>query len=160
MAKGKKNKANSAPAFDNRRARFDYEILDTLEVGIALLGSEVKALRLGRCSLAEGYVAVEGFPPSLFMHSVNIGQYPPAGPFQHDPVRVRRLLAHRSEIEKLARQVEVKGMTLVPLRMYFKGPVVKVQIGVARGKAQHDKRHAIRERENLREYQRTMSRRV
>ena len=98
----KKKKANPAPTIENRRARHDYEILETLECGIALLGSEVKSVRDGKVSLAEGYVRVQQTPPALFLHSVNIAEYGPAGPTAHQPTRTRTLLAHKREIDNLA----------------------------------------------------------
>lgn len=156
MAKRTSNK--QLPRIENRKARHDYFIADTLEVGIALEGSEVKAIREGNASLAEGYVSVTAEPPGLTLHAVNIGKYGPAGPLQHQQVRDRALLAHKREILRIARQVDQKGMTIVPLRMYFKGGLIKVEIGVARGKASHDKRRAIAERESARELQRAMSR--
>lgn len=155
MAK-KKDKGNT-PTIENRRARYDYFIEDTLEVGISLLGSEVKSIRDGGCSLAEGYVTAEAEPLSLSLHSINIARYDPAGPIQHDPRRVRRLLAHKSEIRRLARQVDQKGITIVPLSLYFKGGIVKIKIGLARGKQRHDKRASIADRESERDLRREMS---
>lgn len=157
MAKNKSNKKRPLPTFENRRARHDYFIEDTLECGIVLTGSEVKAIREGDASIAEGFITVETEPPSLSMHQTQIGIYPPAGANQHAPKRIRRLLATRREVEKLARAVEQKGITVVPLRMYFKGSLIKVQIGIAKGKAQHDKRRAIAERQTKRELDRAMS---
>src|SRR5213592_1283606 len=104
MAKKKKDK-NQAPTIENRRARHDYHISDTLETGVMLEGSEVKSVRAGKVSLAEGYVRVQENPPGLFLHGVNIGEYGPAGPRGHPAVRIRKLLAHKREIAKLARQV-------------------------------------------------------
>lgn len=160
----KKDKKSDSPVIENRKARFDYHILDTLEVGIALRGSEVKSVRDGHISLTEGYVRLETQPPCLYLHGVNIQEYAPAGPQgnkrQHHPTRSRVLLAHKREILKLARQVEQKGMTIVPLKMYFKDGFAKVLIGLAEGKATHDKRQAISERQAKRDIARAMSRRV
>ena len=109
MAKsGKHHKKSDTPTIENRRARHDYFISDTLEVGIRLVGTEVKAVRDGKASLKEGYVSVEN--GQLTLHNVNIGEYPPAGQLQHAMVRRRRLLAHRREIKRLARQVEQRGV--------------------------------------------------
>lgn len=159
MAKKKKPKTNE-PTILNRRARHDYTITDTLEVGIRLLGSEVKSVRDGRVSLAEGYVKVQQFPLRLELHSVNISEYPPAGGLQHKPGSVRQLLAHKREIARLAKDVETKGVTVVPLKMYFKNGFVKLEIGVGVGRSAHDKRNAIGERESRREIQRAMSKRM
>lgn len=160
MAKKKKDKSDS-PSFENRRARHEYFIEDTLEAGIALQGSEVKAIRDGRCSIGEGYISVEEHPAlRLMMHQVDIGAYQPSGALNHRPKRDRQLLAHRREILKLARQVEQKGVTLVPLKLYFVNGRAKVLVGLARGKQAHDKRHAIAERDVKRELQRAMSRKM
>ncbi len=159
----KRKDDSPGPQIENRRARFDYEIIETLEVGIALRGSEVKSIRNGRASLAEGYVRATSAPPSLVLHSMSIDEYGPGGPLggvgQHKMTRARPLLAHRREILKLARQTEAKGMTIVPLKLYFKRGWAKVLIGLARGRSKHDKRRAIGEREAKREITRAMSRR-
>jgi SsrA-binding protein len=149
-----------SPTIENRRARHDYAIADTLEVGVALRGTEVKSVRQGRVSLAEGYVRVQADPPALTLLGVNIAEYPPAGAQQHPPTRGRRLLAHRREILRLARDVEHKGVTVVPLKMYFRNGYAKVLIGVGRGRARHDKRRAIAEREHRRDIDRALSRRA
>lgn len=158
MAKHKKDKSAS-PTIENRRARHDYHIGDTLEVGIRLVGTEVKAVRDGNVSLGEGYVSIRGEPPELSLHNVSIGEYAPAGAMQHALSRTRRLLAHKQEIKRLARQMDQKGMTLVPLKLYFKDGWAKLLIGVGTGKAQFDKRQAIKERDNKRGLQRLMSQR-
>lgn len=157
MAKNKKKSKQGPPSFNNRRALYDYFIEDTLEVGIVLAGSEVKAIREGSCSLKEGYISVDMDPPRLTLHQVDIGPYQPAGALNHRPKQDRMLLAKKREIVKLARQVDQKGVTLVPLELYFAHGLAKVKLAVARGKAQHDKRRAIAERENKRELQRAMS---
>lgn len=158
MAKQKKK--NPTPVIENRRARHDYHIGDTLEVGIVLLGSEVKAVRDSNVSIAEGYVTATEEPLGLALHSVNIGPYGPSGPLSHPPVRVRELLAHKREIVKLARQVAQKGVTIVPLKMYFKDGFAKLLIGVGTGKSRYDKRDAIAKRETDRDIQRAMSKRM
>ncbi|HVP74052.1 MAG TPA: SsrA-binding protein SmpB [Phycisphaerales bacterium] len=150
------------PVIENRKARHDYFIEETLECGIELLGTEVKAVRLGLVSLGEGYVHAEAAPgsrPTLTLYSVHIGEYAPAGAArQHVPQRERRLLAHKREIRKLALRTAVKGLTLVPLKMYFVRGRAKLLIGVARGKQKADKRQSIAEREHRRDMDRAMSR--
>tara|TARA_R110000744_G_scaffold220654_2_gene339471 strand:- start:121 stop:609 length:489 start_codon:yes stop_codon:yes gene_type:complete len=160
MAKKNKKSKTNTPVYDNRRARHDYFIEDTMEVGIVLEGSEVKSIRDGNCSLKEGFITVDLEPPRLTLHQIDIPPYQPAGALNHRPKRDRILLAKKREIEKLARSVDVKGVTLVPLKLYFSGAHAKILLGVARGKAQHDKRHAIADRENQRDMQRAMSQRM
>lgn len=159
MAKRKKDKT-SEPTIENRKARHDYEISDTLECGIVLFGSEVKSIRDGRVSLGEGYVRVQEDPPELWLHSVNVDEYAPASHQQHKMGRAKKLLAHKREILKIYRQVQAKGMSVVPLRMYFKDGRVKVLIGVGLGRKQFDKRQAIQNREMKREMDRAMSKRM
>jgi len=156
----KRKKKTDTPTIKNRRARFEYHIHDTLEVGVKLQGSEVKSVRDGNVSLAEGFVRVEPSPLSLWLHGVTIGEYQPAGPLGHKPTRVRKLLAHRREIEKLQKEVDRKGITLVPLEMYFKNGFAKLRIGVGEGKRRADKRRAIAERDAKRDLQRAVSRRM
>lgn len=192
MPKGKsaKPKSDAGTVIDNRRARFDYAVLDTVEVGMVLRGSEVKSIRDGKMSLAEGYVRVEwgtlrgaaprgketakpgakktaprrSYEPGLYLHGVNIGEYAPAGPSgssaQHKPTRVRTLLAHKRELERMAREVLLKGCTLVPLKVYFKNGVAKLLVGIAKSKTHEDKRESIAKRDAQRDIQRAMSRRV
>lgn len=155
MARPKKDP--NERTIENRRARHDYNILDTLEVGIVLGGTEVKGVRGGEVSLAEGFVRVNEEPPSLLLYQVSIGEYKPAGQNQHKLSRPRTLLAHKREIRKLARQVMQKGVTIVPLKLYFKNGYAKLLIGVAEGKTSHDKRDTIRERETRRDIDRAMS---
>lgn len=158
--KGKKSGSGGSPTIENRRARHEYFIDDTLEVGIKLQGSEVKSIRAGNCSIAEGYVTAQAEPVRLTLHGINVGQYGPAGPSQHPAVRNRALLAHKREIVKLARQVDQKGVTIVPLKLYFKNGMAKLLIGVARGKRAHDKRKSIADRDAKRDIQRAMSRKA
>jgi len=150
------------PVIENRKARHDYFIEETLECGIELLGTEVKSVRLGLVSLGEGYVRAEAGPrqrPALILHSVHIGEYPPAGAArQHAPQRDRRLLAHKREIRKLAARTALRGITLIPLKMYFVRGRAKLLIGVAKGKQKADKRQSIAEREHRRDMDRAMSR--
>jgi SsrA-binding protein len=135
----------------NRRARHDYEILDTFEAGIALRGSEVKTLREGRASLQDAYAAVDGGEVILHMQ---IPTYSHTGYDGHEPTRPRKLLLHRKEIEQLNRRVAERGLTLVPLRLYFKQHLVKVELAVARGRRAYDKRQAIAKRDAAREMDR------
>ncbi|MBL8963198.1 MAG: SsrA-binding protein SmpB [Phycisphaeraceae bacterium] len=155
----RKDAANPERTIENRKARHDYHILDTLECGIALRGSEVKSVRAGRISISEGFCRVEGDPPQLVMFQTTIEPYGPAGALQHSRGRGRLLLAHRREIRKLQRQIEQKGMTIVPLRLYFKNGFAKILVGVAKGKAAHDKRQTIAKRESDRDIARAMSKR-
>lgn len=134
---------------ENRKAFHDYHILETYEAGVALLGTEVKAIREGRVNLRDSYASV--LRGEAFLHNVNISPYSHRGYADHEPLRQRKLLLHKNEILKLTGKVAEKGMTLVPLRMYFKDGRVKVAIGVARGKKEYDKRETIKQREVDRE---------
>jgi len=154
----KKKKKSGASTIENRKARCDYHIDRTLEVGIALRGTEVKAAREGKVSLAEGYVRAESDPPSLTLHSVHIAEYPPAGPMQHEPTRTRKLLAHRKELRALAKECQARGVPIVPLKFYFKEGWAKLLVGVAIGKKKADKRAAIADREAKRDIERALSR--
>jgi SsrA-binding protein len=148
------------PVIENRQARHDYAIEDTLECGIELLGTEIKSVRASKVSLAEGYVSAQAEPPALSLHSVHIAEYPPAGKAaQHPPVRVRRLLAHKKEIRKLAEQVKKKGVTIVPLKIYFKDGRAKLLVGIGVGRKAADKRQAIAAREMKRDIERAMHKR-
>lgn len=158
----KKKDKSPAPKIVNRKARHDYELLEKLEVGIALQGSEVKAIRDGRVSLGEGYVTAESTPRlALTVHNIDIGEYAPAASTQHRPKRTRTLLAHKKEIERLATAVQAKGLTIVPLEMYFSGRgQVKLLIALAKGRGHADKREAIAKRDMERDLRRAMSKRV
>lgn len=133
----------------NRKARRDYTILDTIEAGIVLKGAEVKSLRAGGGSLAGSYAVVGG--GEVWLHGLNINPYDPGSPYSPDPRRTRKLLLHRREITRLASAVAVKGQTLVPLRIYLQGGLVKVELGTGKGKKTYDKRQTIRERETERD---------
>ena len=135
----------------NRRARHDYEILDTVEAGIVLKGSEVKTLREGKASLQDAYAEVQGGEVVLHMR---IPAYSHTGYEGHEPSRPRKLLLHRKQIEQLARRVNERGLTLVPLRLYFRSQLVKVELGVARGKRAYDKRQSLAKRDAQREMDR------
>jgi SsrA-binding protein len=143
------NSQQSDVIASNRKASFDYEILETFEAGIALLGPEVKSLREGRANLADAYATVRR-GEVLLMH-LHISPYAQAGRDNPDPRRDRRLLLHRAEIRRLTGKVAERGFTLIPLRLYWKDGRAKVELGLARGKRRHDKREAIRRRESDRE---------
>jgi SsrA-binding protein len=138
----------------NRRARHEYHIEETFEAGIALLGSEVKALRQGKANLKDSYGRLEG--NEVWLWNAHISPYGPASQFGHEPTRTRKLLLHRGEISRLNGKVKERGLTLIPLRLYFKNGRAKVELGLARGKKQYDKREAIKEREIRREMDRAM----
>jgi SsrA-binding protein len=158
--KGKKGKAGKEPTIENRRARHDYFIEDTLECGIQLVGTEVKSIRQGQVSLGEGYIRATESPLALTAYGIHIAEYPPAGEHrQHAPARARPLLAHRRQIRKLAARTRDRGTTLVPLKMYFVDGRVKLLIGVARGRRRTDKREEITKRETKREMERATSKR-
>lgn len=160
MAKGRKKTDPDAVVIENRRARHDYLIGDTLECGIRLLGTEVKSIRDGRASLAEGWVRADLDPLRLGLHGVHVAEYSPAGPHrQHEPLRVRPLLAHRKEIRELAKAQDAEGSTLVPLKIYFKEGRAKLLIGVAEGRKKADKRQDIAAKEAQRDIERALRRR-
>jgi SsrA-binding protein len=154
MAKtrGGKRKVGGGDVASNRYASYRYELLERLECGIELRGTEVKALRSSGAQLKEGYVAIHD--GQVWLHGVHIPPYGPAARENHEPERDRRLLAHRGEIERLAAKVSERGLTLVPTRMYFKGGRAKVEIALARGRDLYDKREAIKEREMKRDMER------
>jgi len=141
---------------ENRRAHFDYHIEETFEAGIALLGTEVKSLRLGQCSIAEAYIGPKGNDIALF--NCYIGEYQQAGHhLQHEPRRIRTLLLHRKQINKLVGSVTREGYTIAPIKMYFDGKGrAKLLIGLAKGKKNYDKREDIKKRDWGREKQRLM----
>lgn len=136
----------------NRRARFEYEILDSYEAGIVLKGSEVKSLRVGKANLQDAYALVKD--GEVWLMNMHISPYEQANQFNHDPIRTRKLLLTKAEISKLYTKANEKGLTLVPLKCYFKKGIVKVELGVAKGKKLHDKRESIKERDVEREMRR------
>ena len=140
----------------NRQARHRYNFLETWEAGIMLTGTEVKSLRDGKATIKDGYAAVRD--GEVWLHNMHIPPYGPAARENHEPERPRKLLMHRREIERLIGKTREKGLTLIPTRMYFKGPHAKVEIALARGKDVGDKRRAIKEREMKREMERAMRR--
>lgn len=137
---------------NNKKAYHDYFIEDAYEAGIALHGTEVKSLRMGKCSIKESFVRVEN--GEVFIYGMNISPYEKGNIFNKDPLRVRKLLLHKSEIRKLLGKTKEKGMTLVPLKVYFKDSLVKVEIGLAKGKKLYDKRQDIAKKDQQREAQR------
>ena len=134
---------------DNRKAFHDYHVLDTWEAGVALLGTEIKAIREGRVNLRDSYARLEN--GEIWLLNVHISPYSHTGYAHHDERRQRKLLLHKHEIMKLAGRVQEKGLTLVPLQLYFKGGRLKVGLGLVKGKQEHDKRETIRRREIDRE---------
>lgn len=134
---------------NNKKAYFDYFIEDKYEAGIALHGTEVKSLRMGKCSIKESYIRIEN--GEVFIYNMHISPYEKGNIFNKDPLRVRKLLMHRQEINKIAGRVTQKGYTLVPLQVYFKGSLVKVEVGLARGKKLYDKREDIAKKDQRRE---------
>ena len=158
---GNSKSTNSTPVIENRKARHEYHIRETVEVGIVLHGSEVKSLRGGQASLAEGWIRASEKPLQLTLHSVHIAEYPHAAEaHQHDPNRTRSLLAHKREIIKLAAFTHSKGQTLIPLKIYFANNKAKVLIGLAMGKRKSDKRQDLAKRAATREMQRAMKKRM
>jgi SsrA-binding protein len=151
MAK-KKRKVDPGDVASNRRARHKYELLDRFECGIELQGSEVKSLREGKAQIGDAYAAIEA--GEVWLRGAHIPPYGPASIENHEPERPRKLLLHRYEIDRLEARSQRKGLTLVPTRIYFKGPKAKVEIALARGKEQRDRRREIRDRDVQREVER------
>ena len=149
-----KEKAEQQVVARNRRARHEYQILDTFEAGIALLGPEVKSLRNGKASLADGYGVIRR--GEVFLVNVHIGPYEKAWRENAEPRRERKLLLHRAEISRLEGKVAERGLTLIPLQLYFKSGRAKVELGLCRGKSRYDKRESIRRRETERDLQREL----
>ena len=137
---------------NNKKAYHDYFILDTYEAGIALHGTEVKSLRMGKCSIKESFIRIEN--GEVFVYGMHVSPYEKGNIFNKDPMRVKKLLLHKSEINKLLGKIKEKGMSLVPLKVYFKGSLVKVEIGLAKGKKLYDKRDDIAKKDQQRETQR------
>ena len=155
MAKKSKRKAAAGDVATNRQAGFRYEFLDKLEAGIQLQGTEVKSVREGGVQLKDSYAAIRD--GELWLHNAHIAPYAPASRENHEPERARKLLLHRHEIERLVGSTAEKGLTLVPTRMYFKGPRAKVEIALARGKDFADKRRALKDRDQRREIDRALA---
>ncbi len=141
----------------NRRARYDYHIEDVLEAGLVLTGTEVKSLRAGRASLTDGFGQISD--SEVWLHGVHIPEYTQGTWTNHEPRRIRKLLLHRNEIDRLARTTAERGLTLIPLSLYFKDGKVKVELALARGKRTYDKRHDLAQRDAAREVDRALRRR-
>jgi len=157
MSKRSESRDGTQPIAQNRRARHDYSVLDTVEAGLVLQGSEVKSLRLGQVQLADAYARVTG--DELWLEGVHIAPYQFAnGVGAHEPDRRRKLLLHREEIDRLEARVAQERLTLVPLRLYFRDGRVKVELGLAKGRQKADKRQAIAERDSKREIERALGR--
>jgi SsrA-binding protein len=154
MAKSRKRKAAPGDVATNRQASFRYNLLERFEAGIILTGTEVKSLRQGNAQLKDAYAVVRG--GEVWLLGMYIAPYGPASRANHDPERPRKLLLHRSEIERLVGRTQERGLTLVPTRIYFAGSRAKVELALARGKDIYDKRETIRRRETQREIQREL----
>lgn len=140
----------------NRRALHDYEVLERFEAGLALMGSEIKSIRQGRVQLREAYARPER--RELWLWNAHISPYPPAGPFGHEATRRRKLLLHKTQIRQLSKAVEEQGLTLIPLRLYLKDGIAKVELALVRGRKRYDKRAVIAERDAQRDIARALRR--
>jgi SsrA-binding protein len=158
MAKKGKRKAAPGDVATNRRARHKYEFIETYEAGLELVGSEVKSLRDGKAQLADAYAVVND--GEVWLRNLHIPPYPPASHQNHEPERPRKLLLHRHEIERLIGRTQQKGLTLIPSRIYFKGPWAKVELALARGKEGRDRRREIADRDVRREVERDFKQRL
>lgn len=138
----------------NRKARHDYEIIDTYETGIVLKGTEIKSIRLGKANLKDSYGIVRN--NEVFLLNMHISKYENGNIFNHDEVRTRKLLLHKKEIRKIKNNLELKGYTLVPLKLYFKNGKVKILLGIARGKKTYDKREDLKKKDMLRNMQKEL----
>ena len=147
-----KKKTDGKMIANNKKAYHDYFILDTYEAGISLAGTEVKSLRMGKCSIKESFIRIEN--GEVWIYGMHISPYEKGNIFNKDPLRVKKLLLHKSEIRKLRGKIAEKGYTLVPLKVYFKNSLVKVEIGLARGKKLYDKRQDIAKKDQRREAER------
>lgn len=155
MGKGKKKKHPGDQLLaENRRARFEYHVLEEVEAGIMLLGSEVKSIREGKLSLNEAFCQFKG--GELYLMQAHVAEYPLAHRRNHEPLRPRKLLLHRRELDRLEQSTKLDGVTIVPLAIYIKDRRIKLQIGLAKGKKLHDKRAATKERDQKREMQRAL----
>ena len=150
MAEGLKLIAN------NKKAYYDYFILEKFETGIELFGTEVKSVRMGQCSIKESWIQI--IKGEVFVMGMHINPYEKGNIFNKDPLRVRKLLMHRREIDKLTGKLKEKGLTLVPLRVYFKGSLVKLEIGLAKGKKNYDKRESMAKKDQQREMEKAIKR--
>ena len=137
---------------NNKKAYHDYFVLEEFEAGIELFGTEVKSLRLGQCSVKEAWVDIKD--GEVFINQMHINPYEKGNIFNKDPLRVRKLLLHKQEIRRLIGKIKEKGLTLIPLKVYFKGSLVKVQIGLCQGKKKYDKREALAKKDAMRDLER------
>ena len=153
----RKRKAAAGDVATNRRARHKFELIETYECGIELLGTEVKALREGKAQLGDSYAVIDR--GEVWLRNAHIPPYPPAADQNHDPERPRKLLLHRYEIERLIGKIQRRGLTLIPTRIYFKGPRAKVELALARGKEGRDRRREIRDRDMRRDVERELRQR-
>jgi SsrA-binding protein len=158
VSKRGKRKPASGDVATNRRASHKYEFVERLEAGIALTGSEVKSLRAGKAQIGDAYAVIDD--GEVWLRNAHIPPYAPASIENHDPERPRKLLLHRHEIERLIGRLQRKGLTMIPTRIYFKGPRAKVELALARGKEQRDRRREIRDRDVRREVEREMRHRL
>ena len=142
----------------NRKANYNYEIIDRIEAGLVLLGTEIKAMREGRVEFSDSYAKPD--KGELWLENAHIGTYSAGGTDNHQPKRPRKLLLHKNQIDSLTSSVDEKGLTLVPLRLYLKGGKAKIELGVARGRKRYDKRRVLKEKEREREAQEATRRRI
>lgn len=140
----------------NKKAKFDYEIIDTYEAGIVLTGTEIKSIRAGKAQLKDSYATIKN--REVFLLNMHISQYKQGNIFNHNETRTRKLLLHKKEILKLRDKVEIGGFTLVPIKLYFKGNKAKILLGVAKGKKEYDKRETIKKRDTLLEMKKSLKR--
>ena len=150
----KKIKTKDAPLAQNKKARHDYQILETLEAGLVLTGTEIKSVRERRINLKDGFAQIHN--GEAWLMNVHISEYTQGNRFNHDPLRARKLLLHKKEIQKLTGQTSEKGITIVPLKVYLKHGFAKVLLGIAKGKHDYDKRETIKKRDQEREIRRTL----
>ena len=149
-----KNSEKKRPLAQNKKASHDYNILETVEAGIVLTGTEIKSVREGRVTLKDGFAQIKN--DEAWLENVHISEYTAGNRFNHDPLRRRKLLLHKKQIVQLGQKTSAKGVTLVPLKVYLKNGFAKVLIGVATGKHEYDKRETIKRRDQEREIQRTL----
>lgn len=147
---------NSMIEIQNKKAKFDYEIIDTYEAGIVLTGTEIKSIRAGKAQLKDSYATIKN--REVFLLNMHISQYKQGNIFNHNETRTRKLLLHKKEILKLRDKVEIGGFTLVPIKLYFKGNKAKILLGVAKGKKEYDKRETIKKRDTLLEMKKSLKR--
>lgn len=150
----KKTKVKDAPLAQNKKARHDYQILGTIEAGLVLTGTEIKSVRERRINLKDGFAQIHN--GEAWLMNVHISEYTQGNRFNHDPLRTRKLLLHKKEIQKLTGQTSEKGITIVPLKVYLKNGFAKVLLGIAKGKHDYDKRETIKKRDQEREIRRTL----